>query len=264
MAGGLRGLSPRARGNQRPTRPSPLPAGTIPACTGEPRFPTASRCRRWDYPRVHGGTRVQEEHPDQAEGLSPRARGNQGFYSESRHWKGTIPACTGEPQESESGTAVAGDYPCVHGGTSQKNDADARPEGLSPRARGNPAQLSARRVSVGTIPACTGEPLHHRLRYRSHRDYPRVHGGTAARALDAQTDEGLSPRARGNLGALVVLPNEAGTIPACTGEPARRRLTTCARRDYPRVHGGTLRADSIGLMMLGLSPRARGNHRIRP
>ena len=95
--------------------------------------------------------------------------------------------------------------------------------------------------------------------------------------------EGLSPRVRGNH-ALSIQPNAyAGSIPACAGEPGSlliRRVTrpvyprVCGgtghslaciliRGVYPRVCGGTVAAtranDSIG----GLSPRVRGNPRLR-
>ena len=74
---------------------------------------------------------------------------------------------------------------------------------------------------------------------------------------------GLSPRVRGNPPWLLRICRRAGSIPACAGEPRRRRRARSAQGVYPRVCGGTrhvgreLRADR------GLSPRVRGN-RQRP
>ena len=73
---GAGGLSPRVRGN--PTaRESPAPgAGSIPACAGEPRRHRRRPRRRRVYPRVCGGTSVDQPAICGVNGLSPRVRGN--------------------------------------------------------------------------------------------------------------------------------------------------------------------------------------------
>ena len=70
---------------------------------------------------------------------------------------------------------------------------------------------------------------------------------------------GLSPLARGNLCGLPLLQHLPGTIPARAGEPHPARLDDFQNRDYPRSRGGTLSVVSCRLLMLGLSPLARGN-----
>ena len=79
-----------------------------------------------------------------------------------------------------------------------------------------------RRLRVGSIPACAGEPLVPVVYPLAWRVYPRVCGGTPTPAMTDPTHGGLSPRVRGNLddGALDVLPGRS--IPACAGEPAGR------------------------------------------
>ena len=50
---------------------------------------------------------------------------------------------------------------------------------------------------------------------------------------------GLSPRVRGNLGLLDLLPVLDRSIPACTGEPRSKRGADPWPGVYPRVYGGT-------------------------
>ena len=52
------GLSPRVRGNPPASVEGLLPAGSIPACAGEPRSSRPAPGSRWVYPRVCGGTSV--------------------------------------------------------------------------------------------------------------------------------------------------------------------------------------------------------------
>ena len=49
-------------------------------------------------------------------------------------------------------------YPRVCGGTRMLAVCIARPEGLSPRVRGNPAERRHQRAVSRSIPACAGEP----------------------------------------------------------------------------------------------------------
>ena len=71
--------------------------------------------------------------------------------------------------------------------------------GLSPLARGNPDE---QRVNAAHLEA-----------------YPRSHGATADRALEAFTRYGLSPLARGNHYCPTIERVTGGPIPARTGQP---------------------------------------------
>ena len=84
-------------------------------------------------------------------------------------------------------------------------------------------------------------------------------GGTAKSEAACSEDKGLSPRVRGN-------PDQAGSdryldrsIPACAGEPDPGQAGKSQIRVYPRVCGGTLKANAVGHSQPGLSPRVRGN-----
>ena len=92
------GLSPRVRGNRPYIAKCQWGERSIPACAGEP-------CRAWRsvgrarvYPRVCGGTLDDGDTWMMVAGLSPRVRGNRGLSTPRGRWRGSIPACAGEPR----------------------------------------------------------------------------------------------------------------------------------------------------------------------
>ena len=54
-------------------------------------------------------------------------------------------------------------------------------------------------------------------------------------------------------------PRPVGSIPACAGEPLPWRRETGSLRVYPRVCGGTTDRAAFLWVVVGLSPRVRGN-----
>ncbi len=89
------------------------------------------------YPRVCGGTCRRDGVKMVTFGLSPRVRGNPAIRPLSNHKEGSIPACAGEPDESDPRTYVSGVYPRVCGGTPDCRSQGTTKKGLSPRVRGN-------------------------------------------------------------------------------------------------------------------------------
>ena len=172
-------------------------------------------------------------------GLSPRVRGNP----LPGHGKGrgdrSIPACAGEPWDERLMAMSARVYPRVCGGTGVARLGFGIGRGLSPRVRGNPGYAVRRPGRRRSIPACAGEPARLWTGRGSTRVYPRVCGGTPDRVTPIALPPGLSPRVRGNrdnpLGAVY----DAGSIPACAGEPHRPQAARRPGRVYPRVCGGT-------------------------
>ena len=131
--------------------------------------------------------------------------------------------------------------------------------GLSPRVRGNRPAYPLVSSLLGSIPACTGEPVCHCVTPCGVGVYPRVYGGTTSRNSRPRSSIGLSPRVRGNRSeASKGLPRRR-SIPACTGEP----VSSCVGRwrcwVYPRVYGGTMSSTEKAGSAQGLSPRVRGN-----
>ena len=157
--GGGPGLSPRVRGNRQPGNPRPGAGGSIPACAGEPESRSSSGSWATVYPRVCGGTAVQD-FPDLAvTGLSPRVRGNHHLGQGRAGRGGSIPACAGEPRTPWRRKRWARVYPRVCGGTRAPRDPGYDLLGLSPRVRGNLLAVNPGVVAAGSIPACAGEPF---------------------------------------------------------------------------------------------------------
>ena len=93
--------------------------------------------------------------------------------------------------------------------------------------------------------------------------YPRVCGGTSLWIVDDSGQDGLSPRVRGNHRKPGVQANAFGSIPACAGEPPEIAPVCSTGEVYPRVCGGTADNELRPLNGAGLSPRVRGNLKLR-
>ena len=186
-------------------------------------------------------------------------RGNLRRCTHGLRRQGSIPACAGEPRplgQSEHARMV---YPRVCGGTRKLCAASVKPHGLSPRVRGNRSALPRPRSIHRSIPACAGEPHTHYGRKLCAAVYPRVCGGTWVESMNADSDGGLSPRVRGNRFRPRPDIRVVRSIPACAGEPEGLPSSQPALGVYPRVCGGTARADGEVKRARGLSPRVRGN-----
>ena len=253
------GLSPRVRGNlQNCARWFGL-NGSIPACAGEPELVDGAVSCRGVYPRVCGGTQSAGDTQKRKAGLSPRVRGNPPDRKGVPVGRGSIPACAGEPSQSATLTTTGKVYPRVCGGTRSRALAGQPVGGLSPRVRGNLDDPAKDAVDLGSIPACAGEPTFAKGTRLPSRVYPRVCGGTCAASSRVRILRGLSPRVRGNPGRRPIPRPQRGSIPACAGEPARRRSPAIPTRVYPRVCGGTEIGCGCTAKNSGLSPRVRGN-----
>ena len=238
---GMRGLSPRVRGNPGCRRQAVAYQGSIPACAGEPGGRQPGKASSGVYPRVCGGTRLSPSPTPAMRGLSPRVRGNQGHGHQLQPRLWSIPACAGEPSYGNLLAATAKVYPRVCGGTRRRRWRSAGLPGLSPRVRGNHDVQVAPAPAPGSIPACAGEPIAPRLLAQHAAVYPRVCGGTGVHMVAAASVCGLSPRVRGNRWWSFSAHGSSGSIPACAGEPPGPPRPPRPPR--------------------GLSPRVRGNHR---
>ena len=90
------GLSPRLRGNGDNRPRETLSDGSIPALAGERETRSGRSSRIRVYPRACGGTVSVARIDSLAEGLSPRLRGNVGWYPFFVTLTGSIPALAGE------------------------------------------------------------------------------------------------------------------------------------------------------------------------
>ena len=236
------GLSPRVRGNHPGHHVEAVQVGSIPACTGEPfGWSRPTTCPRV-YPRVYGGTTRPPGCGYRRSGLSPRVRGNHRRLGHHGPDRGSIPACTGEPQGRFSRFGLSEVYPRVYGGTRTAAGRTSYGRGLSPRVRGNRLYQNTKRPSRRSIPACTGEPGDYGNPCELVVVYPRVYGGTTRDFVDNLPHLGLSPRVRGNPRISPMPSVIRRSIPACTGEPYSSNGGVETAEVYPRVYGGTFLA----------------------
>ena len=206
-----------------------------------------------------GGTRLENGRQLLGAGLSPRVRGNPTSLGSEFELLGSIPACAGEPLTAARSRDASKVYPRVCGGTAIRPSPVCQKTGLSPRVRGTRGADGIKKLKDGSIPACAGEPPTVGGWKTGAKVYPRVCGGTTLwRAADI-SENGLSPRVRGNPHETCAHGAGVGSIPACAGEPRCRCGPARGMKVYPRVCGGTrLLTNSVPLPS-GLSPRVRGN-----
>ena len=211
------------------------------------------------YPRVGGGTFPHWYHKPQAEGLSPRGRGNLASRPPVLRRHRSIPAWAGEPGVPHFPTHVNPVYPRVGGGTFPGGWWSPSVLGLSPRGRGNRLDCCCYFPGIRSIPAWAGEPVSGQSPVPMSVVYPRVGGGTIIGLVLLRVGFGLSPRGRGNPPRIISLITNFGSIPAWAGEPISTPRPWPPSRVYPRVGGGTGCATPPACRPMGLSPRGRGN-----
>ncbi len=131
--------------------------------------------------------------------------------------------------------------------------------GLSPRVRGNRSSSLHGSQEQGSIPARAGEPTFTSGTMTAGRVYPRACGGTKVCTSQPGVTAGLSPRVRGNPHWSRETPWLLGSIPARAGEPSGWCPRRAGCRVYPRACGGTTNPSNGSILMMGLSPRVRGN-----
>ena len=197
-AAGVRGLSPRVRGNRDPLGLQPKRARSIPASAGEPLRRSLRPRRDRVYPRECGGTASGSRPTLRMPGLSPRVRGNPPDLNPRDSIPGSIPASAGEPGNARDTPAGYRVYPRECGGTSRSTIRQLRQQGLSPRVRGNRGPVRHAPRAHRSIPASAGEPLLTRRSTPTAEVYPRECGGTSYKTSPRIVLPGLSPRVRGN------------------------------------------------------------------
>ena len=192
-------------------------------------------------------------------GLSPRVRGNRQHRLSCGHYERSIPAGAGEPSISRVVPRWETVYPRGCGGTYNPRGDFPAHYGLSPRVRGNRLFPALCRDGRRSIPAGAGEPNEQYRHDGQEGVYPRGCGGTAMAWLKWPKQRGLSPRVRGNRESVFEHLPALRSIPAGAGEPWPASILLSARRVYPRGCGGTGDRANTARLVLGLSPRVRGN-----
>ena len=170
-------------------------------------------------PRVRGGAGKTSCHGDGEKGRSPRARGSHDSRSFRRCFRGSIPACAGEPSEVSYSASFAKVDPRVRGGATAVPVGNLRAKGRFPRARGSPGAQGGGGDPKGSIPACAGEPPMASPLHRHFESIPACAGEPEVKAALA-----ISQR----------------SIPACAGEPAQPNPYALLTESIPACAGEPL------------------------
>ena len=133
----IHGLSPRGRGNRLGQVHIDRRHGSIPAWAGKPRSTLLLGDALPVYPRVGGETRGTMPACAACTGLSPRGRGNRREPRIADGRARSIPAWAGKPGSDATRRPGSTVYPRVGGETRREPSLSTRPDGLSPRGRGN-------------------------------------------------------------------------------------------------------------------------------
>ena len=141
---------------------------------------------------------------------------------------------------------------------------DSAQAGPSPRARGSRPLHLITDPSLGSIPACAGEPACATTAARPPGVHPRVRGGARNLVLRDLETSGPSPRARGSPDLEFEPSGAWRSIPACAGEPRPARHSGDTARVHPRVRGGAAHRLVTLDDLSGPSPRARGSRSAAP
>ncbi len=253
-----KGLSPCVRGYLGRAGHGDVAQGSIPVCTGLPRWGFHRSSLAWVYPRVYGATILGVGLHHLHQGLSPCVRGYHLRARAPRVAHGSIPVCTGLPRTPKTILPKWGVYPRVYGATASIKWARTSPQGLSPCVRGYRRRTIGSGAPDGSIPVCTGLPVWGYRALRLERVYPRVYGATSSAPWYDPFGWGLSPCVRGY--PRVAMPDlvQKGSIPVCTGLPGWTRSCGPCMRVYPRVYGATGSRQSGSFDCSGLSPCVRG------
>ncbi len=254
------GPSPPARGSPSVPPSTHPPAGSIPACAGEPSPPRRDHTASRVHPRLRGGAPPDDHGASGVVGPSPPARGSREVQDGPRRERGSIPACAGEPTAASRNIACAWVHPRLRGGALTMLGEAFRLSGPSPPARGSPTPASRWARGRGSIPACAGEPHPTRGHEVGGRVHPRLRGGAPSPLRGDEVVEGPSPPARGSPKAEEDEGARGGSIPACAGEPTGNRHGARKSWVHPRLRGGATVPPMSTSTPMGPSPPARGSH----
>ena len=169
-----------------------------------------------------------------------------------------IPAGAGNTLASDSTLTACPVYPRWRGEHQQRYNIEGLTCGLSPLARGTPANIGAIIPEFRFIPAGAGNTGALCIPPRGPAVYPRWRGEHQRLTTKTIVLPGLSPLARGTRPQTEREEEITRFIPAGAGNTYEIRPLTVVCAVYPRWRGEHAAADVNGDMNNGLSPLARG------
>ena len=150
------GSSPRMRGTLHVVPIAQDRSGIIPAYAGNTIVGEYFVEDNGDHPRVCGEHSLIASVRSLNEGSSPRMRGTQVNVMPHGRPPGIIPAYAGNTSADAGGGAFLRDHPRVCGEHFQPFQAAHGYLGSSPRMRGTPVSIEAKKAASGIIPAYAG------------------------------------------------------------------------------------------------------------
>ena len=118
-----------------------------------------------------------------------------------------------------------------------------------------PVRASA---SFRIIPAYAGSTGARRSSSTPTSDHPRIRGEHPGSLANSAGSSGSSPHTRGALSRNCESPSASGIIPAYAGSTRRSEISSCSRRDHPRIRGEHPIAAKPDNLVMGSSPHTRG------
>ena len=171
---------------------------------------------------------------------------------------GIIPTCTGNTQSGRLTSKFKWDHPRTCGEHSTVTISPLLSVGSSPHVRGAQRHHRSRSRHPGIIPACAGSTLDKQNVPSEGRDHPRMCREHPWLASSSTASMGSSPHVRGALRRIVPYLDSRGIIPACAGSTTLILLSTCKRRDHPRMCGEHFLVREMDTKHSGSSPHVRG------
>ena len=256
--GGLRGSSPRVRGEAHLHRSAEGGVGIIPAGAGRSRGRPIPHKRGRDHPRGCGEKTSASAASRRPMGSSPRVRGEGLRRCALMPLPGIIPAGAGRRLWQPFRPPFLWDHPRGCGEKPSSVTTIGKQAGSSPRVRGEAPLPKVARCLSGIIPAGAGRSKKTTSWWWCARDHPRGCGEKCRRRCRRAPTLGSSPRVRGEAGFRPGGQPGRGIIPAGAGRRKRPSCPPSALRDHPRGCGEKLRMSAWAEAEAGSSPRVRG------
>ena len=253
------GPSPRTRGNLSLTMQISWRSRSIPAHAGKSTMRSGVPVQPGVHPRARGEIDSRTIIWRPLGGPSPRTRGNRIYDNCTETIKGSIPAHAGKSWTYSFPPIRTGVHPRARGEILMTPKGYELTVGPSPRTRGNPAAVDAKRSGLRSIPAHAGKSDRlSAFRYRS-RVHPRARGEIPCRDGGIGLSRGPSPRTRGNRFKRRGMVYYVRSIPAHAGKSLRTAIPAVSEWVHPRARGEIVSEPIPGGGSRGPSPRTRGN-----
>ena len=176
----LVGSSPRGRGKHRLVQDLPPASRLIPAWAGKTSTTQTASPSGPAHPRVGGENHWAAVYAPVATGSSPRGRGKQVQFLESRAFDGLIPAWAGKTPSKPRVISQPGAHPRVGGENSCWESWPCGSSGSSPRGRGKLLPVLAAHLHARLIPAWAGKTQVESICGEPGWAHPRVGGENSA------------------------------------------------------------------------------------